>query len=248
MQIDFSRYNNIVILTGAGVSAASGLRTYRGPDGVWNEYDVQAYGHVDRLADSPEKIWQLFGPLRAQLESAQPNEAHRTLAAMEARLAPDQQYMLITQNVDGLHQRAGSRNVIELHGSIRTTRCTNAACKLVPYEDKAPHTATVPHCPACNSVLRPDIVLFGEPIPAEASWQAKRALRECDLFIAIGTSGTVSPAANFVRSAEYAGARTIYINLDAMNPPNPAFQETILGEAVAMLPVLFATGTAKTQV
>ncbi len=240
MKIDIQQYKNIVILTGAGVSAASGIRTYRGKDGVWNEFDVQEYGHVDRLRDKPERIWQLFGPLRTQLVTASSNNAHYALAKVEHNLGPHQNFVLITQNVDGLHQRAGSGNVIELHGSILKTRCTNPACTLSPFIDTDPHDTDVPRCPACSGVLRPDIVLFGEQIPVHQSWQSKRALRDCDLFIAVGTSGTVSPASNFVRSAKYAGARTLYVNLEPMMPRNPEFMEEYLGSAENLLPELFA--------
>jgi len=239
MKIDISLYKKIVILTGAGVSAASGIRTYRGKDGVWNEYDVEEYGHVDRLTDKPEKIWQLFGPLRTQLLTAQPNNTHKLLAKIEKLLLPLQQFTLITQNVDGLHQRSGSTNVIELHGTIEQTCCSNQNCDLSPFADTNPHTDVVPHCPKCNAVLRPNIVLFGEQIPPQQSWHSKRALRDCDLFISIGTSGTVAPASNFVRAARYEGARTVYVNLEPMPNPNPEFEETYYGEAEVLLPDLF---------
>jgi NAD-dependent deacetylase len=239
MKIDTKQYKNIVILTGAGVSAGSGIRTYRGKDGIWSEFDVQEYGHVDRLRDKPERIWQLFGPLRTQLATAKPNIAHHTLAKVEKSLETHQEFILITQNVDGLHQCAGSENVIELHGSILKTRCSNPDCTLPPFVDTNPHVDDIPTCPVCSEVLRPDIVLFGEMIPTYQSWQSKRALRDCDLFISVGTSGTVSPASNFVRSAEYAGARTIYINLESMLPLNSAYQEECLGKAEIVLPQLF---------
>ena len=239
MKIDIKHYKNIVILTGAGVSAGSGIRTYRGQEGIWSEFEIQDYGHVDRLRDKPERIWQLFGPLRTQLTTAIPNNAHHSLARLEKSLEPHQKFILITQNVDGLHQRAGSENVIELHGSILKTRCSNPDCALSPFVDTDPHDDDIPICPICSEVLRPDIVLFGELIPTYQGWQSKRALRECDLFISVGTSGTVSPASNFVRSAEYAGARTIYINLESMVPRNPAYKEEWLGKAEVVLPELF---------
>lgn len=244
MNIDFSRYQNIVILTGAGISVASGLRPFRGPDGLWEEHQVAEFGHIETLQRQPLRTWQLFGAMRAPVAAAQPNPAHLALAQLEARLRPGQQFLLITQNVDGLHQKAGSKQVTELHGNIGHTCCTSPDCKLAPYADLAAHVNKVPHCPLCGSVLRPNIVLFGEALPALASWQAKRALRDCDLFIAIGTSGTVSPAANFVRSAEYVGARTIYINLEAMTPDNPAFKETYLGKAEELLPALLDISAA----
>ena len=239
MKIDITQYRQIVILTGSGVSAASGIRTYRGKGGVWDEYDVQEYGHADRLHDAPEKLWQLFGPLREQLLEAKPNQAHFVLAELEKQLSPLQDFVLITQNVDGLHQKSGSRNVIELHGTIGETCCSNPACDSTPFADTQPYIDKLPLCDKCKAVLRPNIVLFGEAIPAKPSWHSKRALRDCDLFIAIGTSGTVSPASNFVRSAEYAGARTIYVNLEPMDPPNPAFKESYFGKAEELLSELF---------
>ena len=239
MGIEISRYKNIVILTGAGISVASGLRTYRGAGGVWDEHNVEEYGHIDRLKDAPSKLWELFGPLRLSVSNAEPNRAHYALAQIENKLRTDQNFLLITQNVDGLHQKSGSKNVVELHGNISKTFCSNDQCDLTPFDDNEVYAEAHPVCSKCGSPLRPSIVLFGEAIPPKESWLAKRALRDCDLFIAIGTSGTVSPASNFVRSAEYAGARTIYINVEAMEPPNPAFQETYLGKAEELLPDLF---------
>lgn len=239
--IDFSSYHNIVILTGAGVSVASGIRPFRGPNSFWEELDPVECADRSILETNPLALWQLFGPLRLQLESTEPNAAHIHLAQIQTQLTPSQQLTFITQNIDELHQRAGSRNVIELHGSVHRTRCSNADCQLIPYVDNDSHTQQLPLCPHCNSPLRLDIVLFGEQIPVEAEWLAKRALRDCDLFIAIGTSGTVSPAANFVRSADYAGARTILINLESMVPKNPYFKEEYLGRAEELVPLLLKT-------
>lgn len=241
MRLDRSRYSRIVVLTGAGISAGSGLRTYRGPDGVWEEYEVEKYGHAEALARRPEETWRLFGGMRAAVLAARPNAAHRALASWESSLAPHQEFLIVTQNVDALHQQAGSRNVVDLHGRLMVTKCSNASCSLEPYRDEHGHADKVPTCPVCGSVLRPDVVLFGEEIPALPGWTVKRALRDCDLFIAIGTSGLVTPAANYVRSAEYAGARTILVNLEPMTRPNPAFGEQYLGPAEKVVPELLAT-------
>jgi len=239
MKIDFSQYKQIVILTGAGISTASGLHTYRGKNGIWEKYNIEEYGHVDRLTDHPEKIWTLFGALRDELKTAQPNAAHYALAELEKTRTPFQEFTLITQNIDRLHQQAGSQNVIECHGNILHTKCSNTNCDLQPYIDDNSHQNKIPLCPNCHNPLRPDIVLFGEMIPNDKDWLIKHALRNCDLFISIGTSGSVYPAASFVRSAEYAGARTICINLDPMSPPNPAFKEEYLGKAEKILPDMF---------
>jgi len=237
MHRPFSGYRNIVVLTGAGVSVASGLRPFRGPDGVWTEFNVEEYGHVDALSTQPDKMWQLLGPLRAMSSAARPNAAHRALADFEAALKPDQRFLLVTQNVDGLHQRARSKNVAELHGNIHRTICS-AGCGLPMFDDTRSYFESVPRCPHCGAVLRPDIVLFGEPVAVNASWKAKKALRDCDLFLAIGTSGLVSPASNFVRAAQYAGAHTVYVNLEPLALPNHEFAQTILGRAEDLLPRL----------
>jgi NAD-dependent deacetylase len=238
MPIDASRYRSIVVLTGAGISVASGLPIYRGPGGVWDEHQVEEFGHVRTLREQPQRTWQLFGALRGPVTQARPNAGHAALARFEAGLKAHQSFLLVTQNVDGLHRRAGSRRLVELHGNIARTRCADPDCSLEPFEDAAPHADAVPDCPRCGGVLRPDIVLFGEPLPPFASWQAKRALRDCDLFIAIGTSGLVSPASDYVRAARYAGARTVYANLEPMSPSNPAFQEVVLGRAEELVPRL----------
>lgn len=237
--INFSHYRNIVILTGAGISAASGIRPFRGQGGLWNEIDPLEYSDCSLLETNPMAIWQLYGALKGQLKTAQLNAAHIKLAEIEARLSPNQQFTLITQNIDGLHQRAGSSNVLEIHGSIHRTRCSNPSCSLMPYLDSELHDDALPICQMCGSPLRPDIVLFGEQLPAKESWLAKRTLRDCDLFVAIGTSGTVSPASSFVRSADYAGARTILINLEPMEPKNPYFKEEYLGYAQELVPLIF---------
>lgn len=237
--INFSHYRNIVVLTGAGVSAASGIRPFRGQGGLWNEINPLKYSDCSLLETNPIAIWQLYGALRKQLETAQLNAAQIKLAEVEAQLSPNQQFTLITQNIDGLHQRAGSSNVLEIHGSVHRTRCGNPTCNLTPYLDSEPHDDALPTCKICGSPLRPDIVLFREQLPAKESWLAKRALRDCDLFVAIGTSGTVSPASSFVRSADYAGARTILINLEPMEPKNPYFKEEYLGYAEELVPIIF---------
>lgn len=145
---------------------------------------------------------------------------------------------VITQNIDGLHSLSGSKNVIELHGSILRSRCNNRDCRLEPFEDIEIHSKDIPLCPICSTQIRPDIVLFNEELPAQADWLSKRALRDCDLFIAVGTSGTVSPACRFVDSAKYMGATTILLNLEPMNPSNRAFDSEIIGPADETLPLL----------
>jgi NAD-dependent deacetylase len=234
--INTADYARIVVLTGAGVSVASGLPTFRGPGGVWQD-DVSWLSDAANLPDSLPSLWKFYGGRRGEVLAAQPNAAHFAIAKLQQQRQDMNTITLATQNVDGLHQRAGSRDVLELHGSIFRSRCTNSECSLLPFADEEVPEG-IPLCPVCRSVLRPDIVLFGEPLPIDEQWRAKRALRDCDLFIAVGTSGTVSPASNFVRSAAYAGARTILINLTPMEPRHPDFHEEYLGRAEELLPAL----------
>ncbi len=235
--IDFGQYRQIVVLTGAGVSAASGLPTYRGAGGIWAEVDVQKHATAAAIEVQPAVVWEFFARMRSLVTSASPNAAHHAVSDVEAQLSSGQSLTVLTQNVDGLHGVAGSRRVIEVHGTLRRSRCTR--CHYSRAEDLTVISYECPSCPSCTAHMRPDVVLFDEPFPVDAEWEAKKALRDCDLFVAVGTSGTVSPASNFVRSAEYAGARTIYINLEPMIPTNPAFQEVYLGRAEEILPRLF---------
>jgi len=235
------RWRRVVVLTGAGASVASGLRPYRGPGGLWEE--DPALKAMATAGASPADLWRLWGALRGEVALASPNEAHRALARFEARITGDGGvFSLITQNVDGLHQRAGSRAVIELHGALRRSRCS--ACDLPPFDDETPHL-TPPPCPRCGAPLRPAVVLFDEPLGADEEVGAKRALRGCDLFLAIGTSGSVWPASSFVRSAAYEGARTAYVNLTPLTPPAPDFDEVHLGRAESLLPALLGVLTPR---
>ncbi len=239
MQLSLKQYRQIVVLTGAGVSVASGLRPYRGPGGWWADHpeDLEM-ATAEAAAADPMAPWRVFATLRKGVAEATPNAAHVALATAEAKMRPGTSLTIVTQNVDGLHQAAGSSNVIEIHGNLSRTRCSRTDCDLPAYRDRTTVVEALPRCPRCESPLRPDVVLFGEEMPARPMWETKQLLRDCDLFLAVGTSGTVSPASNFVRSAEYAGARTIFVNLEPLSPPNPAFQEQVLGPAESVLPVM----------
>lgn len=239
--ISLSDYRNIVILTGAGISAASGLRTFRGPDGLWNDLDVERVSSVEALKSSPRAVWDIYGVMREAALAAKPNPAHEFLARMEASVAPGASFTLVTQNIDGLHQRAGSRNVLELHGNGFMSRCMEDSCAgRRSVRDEASHRDELPRCAVCGGLMRPDVVFFGEQVSVHAAWTAKRALRDCDLFLAVGTSGTVSPAADFVRGAHYAGAKTYFVNLESLPEPNPYFHESVIGRAEEVLPRLIA--------
>lgn len=238
LPLDIARYKQIVIMTGAGISVASGLPTYRGVGGLWDTVDVASHATAAAMSEDPGKVWAFFSSVRRQIAQAQPNLGHLAIARAEHGLRSDQSLTVLTQNVDGLHSLAGSTRVVELHGSLRQSRCTQ--CDFARDEDLASSPNECPSCPSCAAPLRPAVTLFDEALPVDAEWRSKKALRDCDLFLAVGTSGTVSPASNFVRAAAYAGARTIFVNLEPMTPHNPAFREVILGRAEEVLPSLLA--------
>jgi NAD-dependent deacetylase len=243
-RIDIGKYRNIVVLTGAGISVASGIRTYRGPEGLWNDRTLVRLSDAATFRSDPLEVWKFWSESRRMSAAAEPNAAHRALAELEARLRPDQAFTLITQNIDGLHRRAGSRRVIEYHGSVGRTRCSNEGCATPPYEDDGLYPDAVPTCPRCGANLRPDIVLFHEMIPEANATAALEALRSCDLFLAVGTSGTVYPANEFVRWAGRAGARTVFVNLEPLEEDGGFFDETHLGKAEEILPILLGAGAA----
>ena len=218
-------YRNVVVLTGAGISQASGLPTYRGAGGLWSNADIAALADVSALRTRRDEATAMFWKFRQDIGKVQPTAAHRALAAYELTI--------ITQNVDGLHQKAGSRNVIEYHGSLARWRCERCGHEVEPAGDARPRH--------CDDWMRPAAVLFGELIPAEAEHAAKRALRDCDLFVAIGTSGTVWPAAGFVRSALYAGAHTVLLNLEIDDESREHFAETREGPADEVVPAFFSS-------
>lgn len=227
---DFVGYRNIVVLTGAGLSQAAGLPTYRGPGGLWNDPTKIALSNAEALVERREEACAMFWQLYRSARDVQPTAAHRALAAFEARLPADSNFLVITQNVDGLHQAAGSRRVCEFHGSLARWRCLECGIELAR-PGQARH---------CGQPMRPCAVLFGEEIPADAEHTAKRALRDCDLFVAIGTSGTVMPAAAFVRWAAYAGARRVLLNLEVDDAARAEFSECHAGKADDLVARWFA--------
>lgn len=231
MLLKLEDYHNLVVLTGAGISVASGLQPFRGPGGLWESNPgTERFATVEYLREDPVGLREFFEPLRAAALAAHPNAAHSALACLEERCRGERrEFVLLTQNVDGLHQAAGSQKVVELHGSIRRRRCLH--CDLPAVETEATE------CDGCGAPLRPDIVLFGEYLPDEAEYAARLALLEVDLFLAVGTSGSVAPAANFVRTARMHGARTVLVNLQPSD--GDWFDDEVLGKAEELLPKLF---------
>lgn len=232
--MDLSRYRRIVVLTGAGISHSAGLPTYRGAGGLWTDPKLADLTSADALARQRTAVTDLFWSFRRALVGVQPTPAHRALAAFEASLPAGATIQLITQNIDGLHQAAGSRAVCEYHGSLARWRCERCGTELVPPDGDPPEH--------CGERMRPALVLFGEMIPVDAERTAKHALRDCDLFVAIGTSGTVAPASSFVRWAELNRARRVLINLEIFDGARHEFTECHAGPADALVPRWFATG------
>ena len=200
----------IAVLTGAGVSAESGVPTFRGEGGLWRGRSALALATPEAFRRDPAEVWEFYHARLVGLKDVAPNEGHRALAALEATR---DRFWLLTQNVDGLHRQAGSVNVIELHGTIRTARCSRCSRSLPMSEALRDWTpGAVPACDACPAPLRPEVVWFGEALPEPALRQAEAAVAGCDLMLVAGTSGVVQPAASFAFSARSRGARVIEIN------------------------------------
>ncbi|MGB8368629.1 MAG: SIR2 family NAD-dependent protein deacylase [Limisphaerales bacterium] len=224
----------VTVLTGAGVSAESGVPTFRDAQtGLWAKFKPEELATPRAFRRNPRLVWDWYDWRRKRVADAQPNPAHHALAEME-KLFP--QFRLITQNVDGLHQRAGSRNVIELHGNITRTKCFDEGTVISIWPD----TGDVPpKCPNCGGLLRPDVVWFEEPMPEAEMEQAMQASTHCDVFFSIGTSTVVYPAASLPFEALRNGATVVEINPQ----PTPFTSEAhhvLTGPAGIVLPQLLA--------
>ena len=221
---------NIVILTGAGISAESGLKTFRDNDGLWENHRVEEVATPEAFEQNPSLVYRFYNARRAQLQQddVNPNAAHEALAKLEKAFGSN--LMLVTQNVDDLHERGGSQSVYHMHGKLLSARCAISQ-QTFDWSDSFDHTTK---CPCCNRVtLRPDIVWFGEmPMYMEEIYDA---LSKADVFIAIGTSGNVYPAAGFVQIAKESGAHTIEANLEP-GVTNALFDESLTGPASHIVP------------
>jgi len=230
------------VLTGAGISAESGLPTFRGPDGLWRGHRVEDVATPQAFAANPEMVWQFYSERRKRHLTVMPNLAHRALAALEAALGD--RFFLCTQNVDSLHEQAGSERVVHMHGRLMQTRCSRPQCKTAPFDDERQYLtrAEIPTCPECRALLRPHICWFGEqPFAMERIFEA---LRRSTVLLSVGSSGVVEPAASFVRMARLKHTRSIYVGPE--EPANASFfDEVILGKAGDVLPGLAKEWTAK---
>lgn len=200
----------LVVLTGAGISVESGLPTFRGPGGLWEGFRPEELATPQAFAADPERVWRWYAWRQGLVREAQPNDGHLALARME-RLLPAM--TLITQNVDGLHARAGSRNVLALHGSILHTRCAREGTRQPVPEGGFP--SLPPRCGACGALLRPDVVWFGESLDPHVWRAAEKASSDCAVFLVVGTSSVVAPASTLALVAARAGARVFEVNPEA---------------------------------
>jgi NAD-dependent deacetylase len=221
----------ITVLTGAGISADSGVPTFRGADGLWKNFRAEDLATPEAFERDPRLVWEWYNWRRELIATKRPNAAHEALVEMERRST---QFWLITQNVDGLHRDAGSRKLSEIHGNIWTVRCTG--CGMVENNRDVPITI-LPSCLHCKSLLRPHIVWFGESLAQEDLRQSYAALESTDLCLIIGTSGLVYPAAGFAAIAKEAGAFVAEINLDP-TPQSALVDISLQGRAKDIVPLL----------
>jgi NAD-dependent deacetylase len=220
---------NIVILTGAGISAESGLATFRGPDGLWEGHRVEDVATPQAFERDPALVHIFYDARRAKLDTVEPNGAHRALARLDAEWRG--QLLLVTQNVDDLHERAGSKRLVHMHGELTKGWCLACDARF-RWTGGMGQGAQCPGCAAIGHV-RPDIVWFGE-MPYDME-RIEEALRQCDLFVSIGTAGAVHPAAGFVQTARYVGAKTLELNLEP-SLGSIFFNESRIGPAGELVP------------
>jgi NAD-dependent deacetylase len=212
----------IFVLTGAGVSAESGLGVFRGESGLWRDYRPEEVANIEAWRSDPQLVWQFYSMRREKHNAARPNPAHFALADLERRLGDD--FFLCTQNVDRLHEMAGSERVAHIHGKLYESKCDT--CAKPPFFDDSLNTGKVPRC-ECGGRIRPNVVWFGEALPTDVLAHTMAELDRCDIFLAIGTSGAVEPVASFVQRVKHRQLRekreirTIFCGLDA--PENGAF-------------------------
>jgi len=222
---------HITVLTGAGISADSGVPTFRGPDGLWRNYRAEELATPEAFERDPRLVWEWYNWRREVIATKHPNEAHKAIAKLEQRTSD---FWLITQNVDGLHRDAGSHRLSEIHGNIWKVRCTS--CHRVEDNRDVPITI-LPTCAHCEALLRPHIVWFGESLAAEDLRQCSHALHSSEVLLVIGTSGVVYPAAGFAATAKQAGTFVVEINIDP-TPQSGLVDVSLQGRAKDVIPLL----------
>jgi NAD-dependent deacetylase len=220
-----------IALTGAGISVESGIPDFRSATGLWSKYRPEEYATIEAFRADPQKVWTMLAEMMTLVTQAKPNPAHIGLADLEKM---GKLHTVITQNIDGLHQAAGSQHVIEFHGSSATLSCLS--CGYATGRDAISVEQLPPTCPRCYSILKPDVVFFGEPIPWDAHQEAMQAARTCDLLLVIGTSAMVYPAAAIPPTAKECGAKVIEINLESTPLTHHVSDLIIEGSSGEILP------------
>jgi len=239
--IDFAQFQRIAVLTGAGISAESGVPTFRGEEGLWRQYRPEELATPRAFARDPNLVWEWYAWRRGLISACQPNPAHATLADMEASL-PD--FTLITQNVDGLHRLAGNQRVLELHGDIWRMRCTREGTSLVDRTHPLPEVP--PRCLDCGALLRPDVVWFGETLSEDVLQAAFAVSAACDVMLAIGTSAVIQPAATLPLIAKQNGA--VLVEINPQPTPLTGYADLSLRQSAAQaLPELWANWQEQLQ-
>jgi NAD-dependent deacetylase len=226
-----SRKNRVVVLTGAGISAESGVPTFRGEEGLWKKFRPEELATFDAFMANPQLVWEWYEYRRTIIEEIKPNPGHSALVDFQNHF---EKFDLITQNVDGLHHQVGSKNVIELHGNIKRNKCIRCGKKYESLEGTI--EGIPPKCP-CGGNIRPDVVWFGEMLPQDAIHYAFEASSKCDLFFSIGTSAVVHPAASLPMIAKRNGAYVVEVNIEPTEISH-LVNESLFGKAGEVLPSL----------
>lgn len=224
--------SRFAVLTGAGVSAESGVPTFRGADGLWRRWRAEDLATPGAFARDPRLVWEWYDWRRGLIAPLAPNPAHRAIAALEQRI---EDFTLITQNVDGLHARAGSARLLEIHGNLWRIRCTG--CAALREDRTVPLPELPPRCARCGALERPHVVWFGESLDPEVLGRAAEALARAEIFLVVGTSGVVQPAGSFAAAARRAGAYVVEVNVEP-TPTSAVADLTLLGKAGEVLPAL----------
>ncbi len=229
-----ARAERVAVLTGAGISAESGVPTFRDPGGLWQQFRPEELANIEAFLRNPVLVQGWYAHRRAVVEDVQPNPGHRALAELE-RLVP--RFLLATQNVDDLHRRAGSEAVVELHGNLTRSLCADCGRAATPDDLAAIEDGAEARCRACDGLLRPDVVWFGEMLPDGAMERAAEAARRADVFLSVGTSAVVYPAAGLPLVAREAGAYVAEINVERSAIAGE-MSEVVLGPSGEVLPAL----------
>lgn len=240
-RLELNETSRVLVLTGAGVSAESGVPTFRGANGLWEGHRIEEVASPEGFADDPTLVWKFYGLRREGALKVHPNPGHLAIAKLEERIG--NRFFLATQNVDGLHARAGSQRMVAIHGELFKSRCLS--CQ-VPFEDTKSHLGEpLPRCPKCDQLIRPHIVWFGEMLDPDHLQQIGSFIAKAGSklhFFAVGTSGQVYPAAGIVDEVRHRGGTAWLVDVDPSPEYAVRFQHVIRGKSGEVLPELFGTG------